>query len=402
LQNAKARFPPLSGQELQKKRRRSITLKTTVGNVTIETVYGRDPATGQWLSPIRVLWELAPHDMVSPVLKEKLCYTATMTNSYEKAASVATKWGTRVDDSAIHRYVQEAGQRAIEQEEERVERALSVETRAEVVAEAKADLPVEKFSLVIMMDGTMLRERGPDWGLKPSKTKANRVEWHELKGAIIYRLADRAETQSGRRIILQKYAVAYRGEPHEFGRRVYAEALRRGLAQAQWVYVIADGAVWIWKIVEDRFSNAIGGLDFYHAAQHLWAIAHDQFGEGSVPAREWVEPLLHQLKHGDEDRVLKTLEDLLTLCEQCSSEPSETLQREVEYFRSHREHIHYKRLHDRGCPIGSGAMESTCGQLQDRFKRTGQFWTLPGERCLMALELSNRNDSWDEIWPDAA
>ena len=43
-------------------------------------------------------------------------------------------------------------------------------------------------------------------------------------------------------------------------------------------------------------------------------------------------------------------------------------------------------------------MESTCSQFQDRFKRTGQFWTLPGEEHLMALELARRNEDWDEIW----
>ena len=43
-------------------------------------------------------------------------------------------------------------------------------------------------------------------------------------------------------------------------------------------------------------------------------------------------------------------------------------------------------------------MESTCSQYQDRFKRTGQFWTLAGEHHLLALELARRNQDWDEIW----
>jgi hypothetical protein len=308
------------------------------------------------------------------------------------------EWGTPVDDSVVHDHVEKAGERAKGLAEERVERALSVETRADVVAEAKRHVPRGKFSLVIMMDGTMLRERGPDWGLKPAEIQANRVEWHELKGAIIYRLHERAETQSGRGIILEKFYVAYRGDPFEFGRRVYAEALRRGRNQARRVFVIADGAVWIWKIVEDRFPDAIGGLDFYHACEHFWAIAHDRFGEGSPEARQWVEPLLHQLKHGGEAGVLKTLEDLLELCAETSSKSHETTRREVDYFRSHRDHLHYQQLQDQGCPIGSGAMESTCSQYQDRFKRTGQFWTLPGEQHLMALELARRNNDWDEIW----
>jgi hypothetical protein len=350
------------------------------------------------MSPVRELWGLGPHETMSPVLEERVCYTATRTLSYEGAADVAAKWGSPVDDSGIHGHVQKSGGRAMELEQERVEWALDVETRGEVVAEAGRDVRAGEFSLVIMMDGTMLRERGPDWGLKPSEIEANRVEWHELKGAILYRLHQRAESQSGRGVILEKYSVGYRGDPYEFGRRVYAEARRRGLAQAKRVYVIADGAVGIWKIVEDRFPEAIGGLNFYHGSEHLWAIAYDRFGEGNPKARAWVEPLLHPLKHGGEAGVLRTLEDLLELCAEEETHRHETTRREVAYFRTHREHLHYGQLQAHGCPIGSGAMESTCSQLQDRFKRTGQFWTLPGEQHLMALELARRNHDWDEIW----
>jgi len=66
-------------------------------------------------------------------------------------------------------------------------------------------------------------------------------------------------------MILEKFFVTHRGDPFEFGRRLYAEAVRRGLHQAKKVYGVADGGVWIWKIKEDRFPDAEGGLDFYHA-----------------------------------------------------------------------------------------------------------------------------------------
>jgi hypothetical protein len=38
--------------------------------------------------------------------------------------------------------------------------------------------------------------------------------------------------------------------------------------------------------------------------------------------------------------------------------------------------------------------------MQDRFKRTGQFWSLLGERRLMALDLARRNDDRDEVSPN--
>ncbi len=38
--------------------------------------------------------------------------------------------------------------------------------------------------------------------------------------------------------------------------------------------------------------------------------------------------------------------------------------------------------------------------VEDRFKRTGQFWTPLGKRYLLALDLARRNNDWDEVWDD--
>lgn len=373
-------------------------IQTTVGEVAVRAPYGQDPASGAWLNPLRLRWGLEANQTMSPALEERICFTATMTPSFEKAALVAAKWGSPVDDATIHRHVAQAGERAESAAQERKERALDLQTRAQVVAQAKAEAPRGAFSLVLMLDGWMIRERGGQWGLKPPEIKAERVSWREMKSAIVFRLDQRAQTGSGRPVILEKFYVAHRGEPGELGQRLYAEALRRGLNQAAKVYVVADGGVWIWNLVADRFSEAAGVLDFYHASEHLWTVAHALFGEEGPQARAWVEPLLHQLAHGGEAGVLGTLEDLLERCGPLAEERQKAIEREAAYFESHREHLHYRQRQQEGCPKGSGAMESTCSQFQDRFKRTGQFWTLAGEHHLLALELARRNQDWDEIW----
>jgi len=60
-------------------------------------------------------------------------------------------------------------------------------------------------------------------------------------------------------------------------------------------------------------SHATGVLDFWHASQHMWALAGALFGEGTKEARAWVEPLLHQLRHGGDAGALATLVDLSDL-----------------------------------------------------------------------------------------
>ena len=333
---------------------------------------------------------MSPHQKLTPGLAEKLCFTAVATTSYAQAAAVAACWGVPVDDTLIHQQVQRAGERADQQGQARIT------ARAEAPPVAQTRVP--PGALVIMMDGWMLRHRGGDWGLKPVAAVGERVAWQECKSAVIYHLAQAAKTAGERGWLVEKFVVAYVGEPLEFGRRVQAEARRRGLGQTPRVYVVADGGVWIWNIVADRFAAATGVLDFYHASQHLWELAHSLYPENAAGAKAWVEPLLHQLRHGGEAGVLLTLQNLPAWCAQRALPLPPLVAKETNYFEQHREHLHYETRAAEGCPVGSGAMESLCGQLQGRFKRGGQFWTEPGRRRLMALEVARRNHDWDEVW----
>ncbi len=374
----------------------TIRVRSCVGWIELSAWYGQDPQTGTWLCPMRERWGLGPHARMTPELEERLCYTATVAGSYEAAAALAARWGAPVDDATIQCHVQQAGERVQAAHAARVERALAVETRGEVVAEAAEQAP-QDFALAIMMDGWMARERGPDWGLKPPEKQGDRAAWHEMKTAVVFRLDQRARSQSGRAMVVEKFFEAWRGEPFELGRRVYALALRQGLNQARHVYVISDGAAWIWNIVEDRLQPATQVVDFYHVVQHLWAVARELHGADETAAWRWIRPLLHGLRHGEEQRVVRQLERLLLRA------PGEDLRREVGYFVGHRERLHYRTVAQRGAPIGSGAVESACAQLQGRLKGPGKFWSRAGKNHLLELDLARRNGDWDEdFWYQAA
>jgi hypothetical protein len=148
----------------------------------------------------------------------------------------------------------------------------------------------------------------------------------------------------------------------------------------------------------DRFAEATSVLDFYLASQQLWAVAHALHPEQPEAARAWVEPLLHQLRHGGEGGVLQTLQDLPTWCAWRAQALPPLVPTEIQYFEKYREHLHYATQAAKGCPVGSGAMESFCAQLQGWFKRCGQFWSEPGRRRLMALEIARRNHDWSHVW----
>ena len=54
----------------------------------------------------------------------------------------------------------------------------------------------------------------------------------------------------------------------EFGKRIYGEAIRRGLQGAEKICVIGDGDLWIWNIADEQFYGAIQIIDLYHAREH--------------------------------------------------------------------------------------------------------------------------------------
>jgi hypothetical protein len=369
------------------------------GDIILPALYGRDPESGKMVMPLREELGLRGHQPMSPGLEDRLCHLAITATSYERAAEVARRFGIATDDSQLQRLAQRVGARAESQSRERVASAFTSTGWAKIVRKAGRESGDEAFSLALMLDGTMLRSRGPDWGMKPLSRPGERVAWHELKAGLVVRFSEATDDKPGE---AAKYYVATAGSPDEVGRVLYAEALRRGLEQAKRVYVIADGAAWIWRISADYFPGAEEELDFYHASEHLWALARNLWGEEEL-AREWVLPLLKGLKRGGGSCLLPILEEILDVAEvEWREEERTVLWRETAYFRNHSSRLCYPKAKRQGFPLGSGAMESACRQLQGRFKRPGQFWSKPGEKNLLALELAWRNGDWDKLWENAA
>lgn len=345
---------------------------------------GQDPTDQHWGCPIREHWGLTAHQQLSPALQEKLAFTATATGSYAEAAALAAKWGRPVEDSTVQALVQRQGARAETQVQARLPRP---------PAEAAPQRGPAELA-VLMMDGWLVRERGPGWGRQ--KTKQPRVEWHELKTGVFYRHDQAAQTAGGRGLLAEKIVVSWQGEPLELGRRLHWEALRGGLGRARDTLAVADGAAWIWNVVADRWRGATEVLDFYHASQHLWELGR-AVGGGDEAATAWVAPRLHRLRHGKERGVLAEIAALAVP----RGARGEVVRREQNYLAGQAARMHYAKVSARGWPIGSGAVESACRGRQCRFKRPGQFWTAAGVRNLCALEEARRNGHWDELWTTA-
>jgi hypothetical protein len=60
--------------------------------------------------------------------------------------------------------------------------------------------------------------------------------------------------------------------------------------------------------------------------------------------------------------------------------------------------MRYAAYYDANLPIGSGATESTCWQMQQRVKLPGQSWDTPGLRGILAMRALARAGRWRAAW----
>jgi hypothetical protein len=376
------RFFPQSTRRAQHARKKTMQLKSGVGTVKLTVWYGYDPGARQWGCPVRQRWGLSAHQQLSPALEDKLAFTLTATGSYAQAAVLCAKWGTPADDSTLHTLAQRLGARAEKQTQARLQ------TPAQEQEPQRAPTPLA----VLQIDAWLVRHRGPGWGKK--KTKKPRVAWHEMKMGVFYRHEQRACAQNGRGLLDDKAVVSWQGEALELGRRLHWQAQALGLGRAPNILALADGADWCWRLIGQRWPGARQLLDFYHASQHLWETARALCGGDEERARAWVEPRLHQLRHGKEKQLLQQL----GAWARPRGEAGQIVRRNQNYFATHAGRLNYVEVARRGWPIGSGAVESACRSRQTRFKRPGQFWTHSGLRHLSALEEARTNGHWLQLW----
>jgi len=384
---------PVCGHKLSRRTHdHQRTFHTRFGLVTVKRLRGWCRRCKAWRYPADAALGLSDTGGASPSVQEMAALTVSKMPVQEASAVIERLTGVKLPPATLDREARRQGQRA-----DKKRTQLDEQMRTGQCAEQMLAVPKEPFTLVIELDAWNIRERD-DWGKSAEKRAAGQEpqRWHWAYGATCFRLDQRVESDGGRARILRRGTVMTRGGVDALREQLFAETQRHGLAQAQKVLVIADGALWIWKLADDRFAQAHQRLDYYHASQHLWAVAHALHPEDEAAARAWIKPLLKKLKNG---RVAPLLSDLRTLAKRLRQKKRQAVQSELSYLESHRGRMDYQAARRTGEPQGSGAIESTCRQYQCRFKRTGQFWSFTGDEGLMCLETFWRNNRWHLLFP---
>lgn len=296
----------------------------------------------------------------------------------------------QVHETTLWRWVQEAGERARQVWEERLQ-------VSEVPLEPMS-AEIASLMMVLAADGVMVPFR-PTPGTPKGKTL-----WREVKVAVVARLQP-IKTAAGKLCtrLVQRRLMAVLGDVEALKRRMNWETRHQGIEQAPQVVWLSDGGVGFWRIFQACFSRwAVGILDFYHAASHLSKAAHAYLHSDAQGAQLLFEAWRHHLRHGQHRQVLQTLTRLVNTVSLPKQQLTELSQVQA-YFATHREHIAYAQFEAQNFPLGSGLVESACKWLiQQRFKGVGMRWSETGFENLLYLRLEWVNHRFDSLFPQGA
>ena len=178
-------------------------------------------------------------------------------------------------------------------------------------------------------------------------------------------------------------------------RLLKTDAARVHLRAAQERLGMVDGAVCLRNHLDMLPLNQVL-LDFYHLSEHVGEAAAKTLGAQTQAAKQWLEKVLHTLRHEGYEPSFGQLVDWRGALRGGKRKAADEL---IHYVASRREMIAYEKCEERGWDVGSGPMESMCGVTTDRIKGRGRRWDLENAEAMMELEaLYQSTGLWDRYW----
>ncbi len=165
-----------------------------------------------------------------------------------------------------------------------------------------------------------------------------------------------------------------------------------------WVLVM-DGALGLWSLVSRKLRGIeyVGILDIIHVVEYLWLAGNTLHGEKNPNTTRWVFKRLVAILEGRVGNVIGGLKQSLTK-RKLSKRKKKSLTDVIRYFENHRQWMNYDKYLEAGYPIGSGVVESTCGQVKNRMEGTGRRWSIKGAESILLMRSIYMSGDWDEYW----
>jgi hypothetical protein len=296
--------------------------------------------------------------------------------TFEQSAAVFERLGRRhIPASSIWRAVQAYGERLGKHVAHCIEQTSPERV---VLADKRSDHAHPKG---VSLDGGMVNIRQEGW----KEVKVGNVYDIELH---LERDGNTAELVEMPHAVNLAY-TAVLGDVQAFAPALWHVAVRQGVPTAQESSVTADGAEWIWNLVDDYFPDSIQIVDWYHAAQHLAQAAQAISPDHPDKAKTWLDKHTALLFQGQVHLILQALLNA-------------GLTDHAHYFQTHQRRMNYLEFREDGWPIGSGSVESEVKQFKTRLSAAGMRWSRIGAQRMLIIRGAVLDDSFDSLWHAAA
>lgn len=326
------------------------------------------------------------HQRLTPAAEEVISLLGVQNSFAEVAERTLRKaCGLRVSESTVERTTEAAGERLIEQQQERVKFGADEPWEWEQDAQGRTCASVS-------LDATGIRQQGEN-GAAADGRMAYVGMLYNPRGAARTRERRQAHKPHQVRYLAGFYTL------DELGLELRRQAAQVGWDLAEVQLAFSDGGSGLEEFFHKNFPLATIILDFWHGKEHLVELGKAVFGEASTEGKEWLDARCHQLKHEGGAAVRATLEALDVSSR--SEAVREAHRRETNYFRNHEHKMNYPDYLSHGWAIGSGPVESACKTVvNNRLNGSGMRWGSAGSNALChlrALFLSERNQ-WESFW----
>ena len=330
----------------------------------------------------------------SPALQYTVARIVALSSSIAVAHQELSRQGIRLDKKAVRRIAEQLGMQmlALRQRELLAWRA--------GVLPAGTDFAGRRVA--VQIDGGRVRVREN----KKSKAKRQRrkwqrskfhTPWREPKVLTIFEIDNSGKmTKRHRQPLIDGTLLG----PDHLAELLAYHLHRLGVAEAELVVFVSDGARWIWDRLDwiqrragiDQ-SRTVHVLDFCHAAYHI-SLALKALDLDETLRRETFGQMRKLLKRSRYDQVVEQLEKLA-----CGQPKDSDIWTEIRYLQRHGQegHLHNATFHRRGIPCGSGAIESAIRRvINQRLKSNAVYWLQENAEAMFVVRATLLCDRWEE------
>lgn len=361
---------------------REKTILTVLGKVRLRRAYYYDRNANEGMCPYDKALDVVGTSFSSG-MRRIIGRVGAYQSFWQGHEDIEELAGVKVTAKEVERISEELGQKA-------------EEFMREEKAREQSNKNVEPINVMyISIDGTGVPMVKAETENRSGKGEDGEAKTREAKLGCIF---TQTEVDKEGYALRNENSTTYVGSienAEEFGKRIYCEAINRGIERATKICMLGDAAVWIWNIAQEQFPQARQIVDQYHAREHYWNVAKLFFGKDEKKRKLWAEKRRIELDDGIVEKVIESIKQLVP----STDEQRDVCKREIGYYENNKHRMRYDQYRREGLFVGSGVIEAGCRTLVgQRLKQSGMHWSVRGANSIIALRCCISSHLWEDFW----